>query len=47
MSPGRGKVQLTYVIVAPLHLVDEGDRLFEATAPGWSLPIPARGKRHY
>jgi hypothetical protein len=29
----HGKIQLTFVIVAPPHLVDEGDRLFRSHAP--------------
>ena len=29
----HGKIQLTFVIVAPPHLVEEGDRLFQSHAP--------------
>ena len=31
--PQHGKIQLALVIVAPPHLVDEGDRLFRSHAP--------------
>jgi hypothetical protein len=29
----KGKIQLTFVIAAPPHLAEEGDRLFRSHAP--------------
>lgn len=40
----RGKTQLTYVIVAPPHLVEEGDRLFRSHAP-WMKTHPREGEK--
>ncbi len=31
--PHHGKIQLTFVIVTPPHLVEEGDRLFQSHEP--------------
>jgi hypothetical protein len=42
----KGKIQLTFVIVAPPEAVAEGDRLFQSHAPrGWRRRIIGLVKR--
>jgi hypothetical protein len=41
----QGKIQLTYVIIAPPHLVEEGDRLFRSHAPWMKATHPREGEK--
>ena len=41
----HGKIQLTFVIVAPPHLVEEGDRLFQSHEPWMKATHHREGDR--